>query len=202
MNDCTKIKQLRCLVQKTVDKKFEQTVKTEVEKAVEKQLEQVLQQEVEKAVEKAVENATQPEYAQIWFTDNTDATVITVVGQFEPINTAVAQNQETNDFVASGTSITYVGSSQRTVQVILSVSWEIGFGFRSLCDFGVTLNGTILDRSVQQGKLNDNRFYPRNATSSMLVQLQSGDVLQAVVANKETTDNVLIMNMNFHALVS
>jgi len=86
-------------------------------------------------------------------------------------------------FIANTSQIIYTGVRPRIFSVFLSVGWFNTGNQPRIFGLGVALNGVLIPSSGTRGTLDDNtNNYPRNASTSCLIQLNGGDTIGPVVS--------------------
>ena len=86
-------------------------------------------------------------------------------------------------FVANTSRIIYTGVRPRIFNIIVSVAWFNSGNQPQVFGLGVGLNGVLIPSSGTRATLDDSTlFYPRNASTSCLIELNGGDFVGPVVS--------------------
>jgi hypothetical protein len=102
-----------------------------------------------------------------------------------------------SDWTPSLTSeMTYTGTVSKTFKVDISASWECEQK-DSECAISVFKNTNIISSTEQHGSLDDNGKYPRNVSTSGLLNATNGDTVTIRVKNIENSGGVTLQWCSF-----
>jgi len=132
-------------------------------------------------------------YGELYFVaPNTTPVVMPNQNQYYPITPAsnFGVGPLSNfTFIANTSQIIYTGVRPRIFSVSLSVGWFNSGMTPQIFGLGVALNGVLIPSSGTRATLDDSTlFYPRNASTSCLIQLNGGDSIGPVVSCLSATD--------------
>ena len=86
-------------------------------------------------------------------------------------------------FIANTSRIIYTGVRPRIFNITVSVAWFNANNTPQVFGLGVGLNGVLIPSSGTRATLDDSTlFYPRNASTSCLIELNGGDFVGPVVS--------------------
>jgi hypothetical protein len=92
-------------------------------------------------------------------------------------------------FISNTSRIIYTGVRPRIFNVTVSVAWFNSGVTPQIFGLGVGLNGVLIPSSGTRATLDDSTlFYPRNASTSCLIELNGGDTIGPVVSCLTTAD--------------
>ena len=141
-----------------------------------------------------------PAYSETYFIDNASPTSQTPTDTY----IAVAGTRTTGLntlFSPGGTLITYNGTYTRNFKVSCNVSWLAGGTSPEVYRLAIFKNGSVITSSQIGALLDDaTNTWPRNATSECLVSLATNDTLEARVKNTESTQTVLVRDLNLNII--
>jgi len=153
-------------------------------------------------------------YGEQYDQANHEVTTFTEEGVWVPLNVGAKSDGPAGNFTQSPDAylMTYVGKSNITVKVNLSVSWEMSRGGNQDVQLGIVKNGTAgnfyipednlhLRSALRQEDSNVN-VVPRNASLSGFVELTNGDELsvRALIEGQGTSidSGILFWSTNFN----
>jgi hypothetical protein len=124
-----------------------------------------------------------------------------------PTETVLQQNTWTsisgtrNDNISEGfttinNALRYDGSSTKVFKVDNNLSWATTDGKESTVSVAVFVNNSIQSFSEMQCLLDDKKDYPRNCSTTAVVELQKGDFIDVRVRNIDSDDPILVSWMN------
>ena len=126
-------------------------------------------------------------YGELYFVNpNTTPVVMPLPNVYYPITPAsnFGVGPLSNfTFIANTSQIIYTGVRPRIFSVSVSVAWFNANNTPQVFGLGVGLNGVLIPSSGTRATLDDSTlFYPRNASTSCLIQLNGGDTIGPVVS--------------------
>ena len=123
---------------------------------------------------------------------------IITIGTFERIGGTswVAGFQELYVIDTAG-RMNFTGRLRRTVQVIATATLEKVGGGADLAQLAIAINNVERSKTVAATKNKD----PTALTSIGIFQLAEGETIQAVVANMDTTANILVSTANLSVTI-
>jgi hypothetical protein len=139
-------------------------------------------------------------YSETYFFDNASITSQSPTDTY--IAVAGARTSGLNSlFTPGGTLITYTGTKTRTFKACINVSWIAGSNSNEVYKLALFKNGVLVNSSQIASMLdNATSGFPRNATSECLVQLSQNDTLEARVKNTQSTQSVVVKDMNMNVV--
>jgi hypothetical protein len=133
-------------------------------------------------------------YGSISINANTTDTVVTQDTWTLIVGTRISGSL--NDFGISNSIIQYIGTYVKTFKIDMCLSWETGGGGSTLCAVSIFVGGVLVPTSEQRGQLDDNNTYPRNVSSTCIVDLGPGNTIDVYVKNVEDDDDIVVSYMN------
>jgi hypothetical protein len=136
-------------------------------------------------------------HAQQYFLSNTLETAIGLTDTYYDI-TGTRLDSELNEFSAQAQSLTYTGTTSRTLKLETHFSWQ-GPAGASAENYRAAFfkNGSLIVPGQMTGALQVGGNYPRNMSSSAIVSAIQNDVFTVRVKNVTATQNVVIKDFQF-----
>jgi hypothetical protein len=144
--------------------------------------------------EEGIVNWRSRSYGSISINANTTDTVVTQDTWTLIVGTRISGSL--NDFGISNSIIQYIGTYVKTFKIDMCLSWETGGGGSTLCAVSIFVGGVLVPTSEQRGQLDDNNTYPRNVSSTCIVDLGPGNTIDVYVKNVEDDDDIVVSYMN------
>ncbi len=136
-------------------------------------------------------------HGQQYFISNTGETVITLTDTYYDI-TGTRLDSELNEISAQAQSLTYTGSTMRTLKLETHFSWQ-GPPGASAENYRAAFfkNGSLIVPGQMTGALQTGGNYPRNMSSSVITTAVQNDIFTVKVKNVTATQNVVIKDFQF-----
>jgi hypothetical protein len=145
-------------------------------------------------------SATATAIGETYFLGNALPTNLPITNTYTSItgvrNVGILQN-----FTALGSIMTYTGTETRYFKLEVSIDWEANGSASRNYQLGFFKNAVLNNSGQMRGKL-DNTLghYPRNITTSCLIQLSTNDTIEVRVRNLDDTQGLLIQDLSFNAI--
>ncbi len=135
-------------------------------------------------------------YGNYFMAGNSLQTAVAVPGLFTPI-VGIMQSSERAGFAFAPNVLQYTAADTGRFLITASVSWELTGGAGDDCAIAIGKNSAVVQGSLQRTRLDDNNNFPRNCTTSAIVELSTGDQVDARICNFEDTTPLLVTDLSF-----
>jgi hypothetical protein len=142
-------------------------------------------------------------YANIYFKDNAVLTPLPVQDQYDVMRGnrlgTFASDFTLNAGPTNQQNLVYTGVQSKFFQVVQSLTWQ-SESSREVFRQAVFKNGVLIPGSESSAMLDDNNDYPRNATTTCIVELENGDTIAGYV--KDVTDDISVLIIDYQLVLT
>jgi hypothetical protein len=139
-------------------------------------------------------------FGENYFVGNATGTIINVVNVYAII-IGVRLASALVDFTSSGVNLTYTGARTRYFKLSFSGEWQTVGVLAQNYQIGFHKNGVLIPSGQMTGKLdNSAAVYPRNISTTTIVELAQNDVIDIRVRNLVSTQDVLFPSLIMSAV--
>jgi hypothetical protein len=96
-------------------------------------------------------------------------------------------------------NLVYTGVQSKFFQVVQSLTWQ-SESSREVFRQAVFKHGVLIPGSESSAMLDDNNDYPRNATTTCIVELENGDTIAGYV--KDVTDDISVLIIDYQLVLT
>ena len=144
-----------------------------------------------------VNGLCEKDYIQYGFQNANTTTTFTSAQQYQPVITPTQLSTQNNFVWNGGTNVTFNNAlltAPKLFLVNMHVTWSIQLNAPAkLCGLSIQKNGLNIPATLIASRVDDAiQNHPQAVSSSAIVSLNNGDVIQPAVANLEDTVGIVV----------
>jgi len=136
-------------------------------------------------------------YSELYFKGNVSPTLQDPVNTYQEVVGTVSFGLN-SQFTPAGIISVYDGLQTKVFKASVNVSWASGDIQNNIYSLAIFKNGVEIVSSTSRASLDNAAQWPRNCSCECLVSLSTTDYLDIRVKNSDSTQSVIITDLNFN----